>query len=214
MPSPAPTPRFGERRRRGAPAGPRRPAPSGAPAQCGLRGNKCGHYRTQGSNGLIDLAENRVKPSQALAKTFIGVVAFIGLLAVLGPLANTSDLWSTRFACYLVLALLSSSLKVSLPGVTGTLSVSFLFILASMAELGVLETIVIGTGATLVQIYWNAKRRPPLHQVLFNLASIAIAIRFAEAAMHWAEARGVSLPFQLLCATLGYFIANTIPIAA
>jgi diguanylate cyclase (GGDEF)-like protein/putative nucleotidyltransferase with HDIG domain len=155
-----------------------------------------------------------VKPSQGLARTFVGVVAFIGLMAMLRPLANASELWSTRFVSYLLLALLSSGLKVSLPGVTGTLSVSFLFILASMAELGALQTMVIGTGATLVQIYWSAKRRPPIHQVLFNLAAIAIAIRFAEAALHWAEARGVSLPFQLLCATLGYFIANTIPIAA
>ncbi len=144
---------------------------------------------------------------------FIGLVAVTGLMAVLRPLAATNEVWSTRFVCYLLLALLSSGLKVSLPGVTGTLSVSFLFILASMAELGALQTMAIGVGSALVQIYWSAKKRPPLYQVSFNLASIAIAIRFAQAAMHWAAALEVSLPFQLLCATAAYFIANTIPIA-
>ena len=151
--------------------------------------------------------------SQGLARTFTGLVAFIGLIAVLRPLAVSDEVWSTRFLCYFLLALLSSGLKVSLPGVTGTLSVSFLFILASMAELGPLQTMAIGIGSALVQIYWGAKKRPLLYQVLFNLASIAIAIRFAEAALHWAQGVGISLPFQLLCATGAYFAANTIPIA-
>jgi putative nucleotidyltransferase with HDIG domain len=154
-----------------------------------------------------------VKRSQILASTFIGLVTIAGLLAVLRPLAAFDGGFSIRFACYLLLALLSSGLKVRLPGVTGTLSVSFLFILAGMAELSPLQTMVIGIGSALVQIYWNAKIRPPLYQVPFNLAAIAIAIRFAEAAMHFAAALGFSLPFQLLFATLGYFIANTFPIA-
>ncbi|HTW66414.1 MAG TPA: HD domain-containing phosphohydrolase [Bryobacteraceae bacterium] len=155
-----------------------------------------------------------MKRPQGVARTFIGLVACIGLVAVLGPLAAPGPVWSTRFVCYFVLALLSSGLKVSLPGVTGTLSVSFLFILAGMAELGPLQTMAIGIGSALVQIFWGAKKRPALHQVLFNLAAIAIAIRFAEMAMHWSAARSVSLPFQLLCATAAYFIANTVPIAA
>jgi diguanylate cyclase (GGDEF)-like protein/putative nucleotidyltransferase with HDIG domain len=154
-----------------------------------------------------------VRSSHSFAGTFIGLVTIAGLLAVLGPLATTGERFSTRFVCYLLLAMLSSGLKVRLPGVTGTLSVSFLFILAGMAELGPLQTLGIGIGSALVQIYWHARKSPPLYQVLFNLAAIAIAIRFAEAAMHASGALGVSLPFQLLFATLGYFIANTFPIA-
>jgi len=160
------------------------------------------------------LLEKRVKPSQGLPRTFIGLVALMGLLAVLRPLGEASSgVWSARFACYLLLALLSSGLKVSLPAVTGTLSVSFLFILASMAELGSFETMAVGLGSALVQIFWGAKRRPAPYQVVFNLASIAIAIQCAELAMHAAGALGIGLPFRLLCATLAYFITNTVPIA-
>jgi hypothetical protein len=106
-------------------------------------------------------------------------------------------------------------LKVTLPGVTGTLSVSFLFILSGIVELGPLQTTVLGTGSAVVQIYWHAKKRPPLYQVLFNLAVIAIAIRCAEAAFHSSIAGmlGGSLPVQLLLATVAYFFTNTIPIA-
>ena len=95
------------------------------------------------------------------------------------------------------------------------MSVSFLFILSGVVELGPLQTMVLGTGSALVQIYWHAKKRPPLYQVLFNLAVIAIAIRCAEAAYHSsiAGALGGSLPLQLLLATVAYFFTNTIPIA-
>jgi diguanylate cyclase (GGDEF)-like protein/putative nucleotidyltransferase with HDIG domain len=154
-----------------------------------------------------------MKPSRSLAGTFIGLVIIIGLLALLPPLATLQAGLSTRFFCYLLLALLSSGLKVSLPGVTGTLSVSFLFILVSLVELGTVETLVIGIGSALVQIFWSAKKRPPLHQVMFNLAAIVIAIRSAAAALHFSEAWGISLPFRLLLATVAYFIANTVPIA-
>jgi len=104
---------------------------------------------------------------------------------------------------------------VSLQGVTGTLSVSFLFILSGLLELGPFHTVALGTGSALVQIYWHAQKRPPFYQVLFNLSVIAIAIRCAEAAFHSAiaEALGGSLPIRLLLATLAYFFINTLPIA-
>ena len=120
-----------------------------------------------------------MKTSRSIASTFIGLVTLAGLLAVLQPVATTNEAFSPRFLCYLLLASLSSCLKVRLPGVTGTLSVSFLFILAGMAEIGPVQTMTIGIGSALVQIYWNAKKRPLLYQVLFNLAAVAIAIRFA-----------------------------------
>ncbi len=157
-----------------------------------------------------------MKPSRSLVSTFIGLVTLVGLVAALQLLAKTEQGLSTRFVCYLLLTLLSSGLKVALPGVTGTLSVSFLFILSGLVELGPFQTVVLGTGSALVQIYWRAKKRPPFYQVPFNLAVIVIAIWCAEAAFHSriAEALGGSLPIRLLLATVAYFVTNTIPIAA
>ncbi len=156
-----------------------------------------------------------MKLSTSLVNIFIGSVTLVGLLAALQLLTATEQGLSTRFICYLLLTLLSSGLKVSLPGVTGTLSVSFLFILSGLLELGPFQTVVLGTGSALVQIYWHAQKRPPLYQVLFNLSVIAIAIRCAEVAFHSAiaEALGGSLPIRLLLATLAYFFTNTLPIA-
>jgi diguanylate cyclase (GGDEF)-like protein/putative nucleotidyltransferase with HDIG domain len=145
----------------------------------------------------------------------MGLFMLLGVLGALQPLTAANGGLTPRFICYLLLALVSSGLKVSLPGVTGTMSVSFLFILAGMVELGPFETMVLGIGSALVQVYWHARKRPPIYQLLFNLAAISIAVRVAEEALHSrvADALGGSLPVRLLLATASYFLANTIPIA-
>ena len=53
-----------------------------------------------------------------------------------------------RFFCYLAVAVLASGLKVQLPGIDGTMSVNFLFILLGVLELSLPETLVIGCTAT------------------------------------------------------------------
>jgi hypothetical protein len=130
-----------------------------------------------------------VKGFPIFTRGFVGLVSFIGLLACLHLLVPPSEDLSLRFLFYLALALLSASLKVKLPGVTGTLSVSFLFILIGLLELGLRDALVLGLGSALVQIYWHAKTRPVLYQVLFNLSAIALAITVADVGFHSGLAR-------------------------
>jgi len=156
-----------------------------------------------------------VKELSISTRVFISLICLLGLLVMCRPLAQPFVDPSPRFLCYLALALISSGLKVRLPGVTGTMSVSFLFILTGVLELSQLQVMALGLGSALVQIYWKATRRPKLHQLWFNLAVIGLAITMADLAFHSAMARtlGGSLPVKLLLATAGYFIANTFPIA-
>jgi len=51
----------------------------------------------------------------------------------------------------LLAALLASSLKVTLPGIDGTLSVNFLFTLLGILELGLPETLLIVLACVLVR---------------------------------------------------------------
>ncbi len=118
------------------------------------------------------------------------------------------------FLCYLAVALLCSTLKVRLPGITGTLSVTFLFILIGISVLGLSETLTIGCLATLIQCVWKPKSRPKLVQILFSIASMAVAIstsyQFHETlkAFNWAHA--VILLGITACV---FFLANTMPVA-
>ena len=64
-----------------------------------------------------------------LSRFFIAGLAVIASCCVgfAFPLWHSSD--PVKFVCYLIVALLVSPLKVSLPGITGTLTVNFLFTL-------------------------------------------------------------------------------------
>jgi diguanylate cyclase (GGDEF)-like protein/putative nucleotidyltransferase with HDIG domain len=120
-----------------------------------------------------------------------------------------------RFACYVLVAILASSLKVQLPGIDGTMSVNFLFILLGVMELSLGETLVIGCTATLVQSIWQARNRLDPVKVLFNVfGMMANASALCYATYSWLSARvGSSKPFLLMAAALVFFLANTLPIS-
>ena len=69
------------------------------------------------------------------AKVYIGVIVVLGFSLLTGVLSlqpRFPDL--PRYLSYLLLALLASTMKVRLPGITGTISVNFLFILIGIAN--------------------------------------------------------------------------------
>ncbi len=119
-----------------------------------------------------------------------------------------------QFICYLLIAILAARLKVRLPGITGTMSVNFLFILLGILELGFAETLVLGTAAILVQCFY--RDRPSPIQVTFNLCASAFAIGVAYNVYHLAisGAQVKSHPLLLGLAAITYFVANTGSIAA
>jgi diguanylate cyclase (GGDEF)-like protein/putative nucleotidyltransferase with HDIG domain len=120
-----------------------------------------------------------------------------------------------RFACYVLVAILASGLKVQLPGIDGTMSVNFLFILLGVMELSLPETLVIGCTATLVQSIWQARNRLDPVKVLFNVfGMMANASALCYTSYAWLSARvGSNKPFLLMAAALVFFLANTLPIS-
>src|SRR5437870_2703272 len=87
------------------------------------------------------------------ARGFISVVTAAGVCVLGWGVVNWSSREPAKFFCYLLVALLASRLKVHLPGITGTMSVNFLFILLGVVELSLPETLAIGCAAILVQCF-------------------------------------------------------------
>ena len=83
------------------------------------------------------------------------------------------------------------------PGVTGTLSLTFLFVLFGIVDLTGPETILLGAVMTLVQCYWNQPKRTRPAQVIFNVASMAVATAAAQATYHSEWLSGRADPLQL-----------------
>jgi diguanylate cyclase (GGDEF)-like protein/putative nucleotidyltransferase with HDIG domain len=148
-------------------------------------------------------------------KAFVGITASIGVVVLGFAFSHWQSTDLTRFFCYLAVAVLASGLKVQLPGIDGTMSVNFLFILLGVLELSLPETLVIGCTATLVQSVWQARKRLDPVKVLFNVAGMMTnASALTYLTYHSLIGRfGSNKPILLMLAALVFFFANTLPIS-
>ena len=149
------------------------------------------------------------------ARLYAIVISLLGLLVVFRVFSGWHNHNMLQFVCYLTLALMSSSLNIKLPGLDGTMSANFLFILIGIADLSLAQTMAIGISATLVQCFWKHKNPIRPIQVVFNICGMMpLAIGAAFAAYTLTGRYLVeSLPLMLLAAGCTYFVTNTFPVA-
>jgi len=149
------------------------------------------------------------------ATTFIATTALLGMLVLAYFIWHWQSSDLVRFVCFLLIATLASGLKIQLPGIDGTMSVNFLFILLGVLEMSLPETLVIGCTASLAQCVWSARRHADPAKVLFNVFSMmANAIAISYFAFHRLErVLGASTPVLLMATALIFFLANTLPVS-
>jgi putative nucleotidyltransferase with HDIG domain len=114
-----------------------------------------------------------------------------------------------KFVCYLVAVILASSLKVSLPGIEGTLSVNFLFTLIGILEMSLPETLLLGLVSTLAQFYWRPARRLKPVQLIFNLSQVTVCSAAAYGAYKLVSIYVGAGALALLVAAITHFACNT-----
>lgn len=143
------------------------------------------------------------------AKIYISAIIMLATGVLAASMAmGWHDQDAGKYAIYVLLACLVSTWKVKLPGMHGTMSMNFLFILLGVADLTLPETLVMGLLATFVQCVWKTRRRPKAIQLLFNESAMALSI-FAS---HQAPAVLTSRPYQpvyLALAATVFFFVNT-----
>lgn len=147
------------------------------------------------------------------AKVFISLVVTAGMAVLLYGFVHPTSKNIAEFICYLGIAVLASRLKVNLPGITGTMSVNFLFILLGVLELSFSETLALGCVAILVQCIFSD--RPNALQITFNVCASAFSTGLAYAVFHLQILNQFvdSRPLLLGVAATTYFAANTGSIA-
>src|SRR5450755_838392 len=145
---------------------------------------------------------------------FIAVVVLCGTAVLTYTVMHGRSENPLKFFCYLVIALAASRLKENLPGITGTMSVNFLFLLLGVLELSLPETIAMGCAAVVVQCL-DRDRLNPL-QIAFNVCSTALAVAVTFATYRYSLSHSaVNNPStSLFLAASVYFVANTLPVAA
>lgn len=152
---------------------------------------------------------NPEKSSRAAA-VYIGLVVACGLAVLIHGLRAWNQPDWTRYIVYCAIALIASGMKVKLPGVTGTMSMSFLFVVIGVSELGLPGMLVMGCLGMLVQCLVFAKVRPRAVQVIFSVASIACSIEACNDVFHLvSRTETFEAPLRLLFAACAFFLINT-----
>jgi len=147
------------------------------------------------------------------ARAFIGLIVVTGTGVLLFGAIHQNPRNVAEFTCYLGIAILTSRLKVNLPGIAGTMSVSFLFILLGLLQLSLSETLVLGCTSILVQCLYPD--RPHAVQVTFNLCATAVSTALAYLAFNASLSNHIvaGKALALGVAAAVYFFANTGSIA-
>jgi diguanylate cyclase (GGDEF)-like protein/putative nucleotidyltransferase with HDIG domain len=149
-------------------------------------------------------------------------LALFSIVCLCGPAALAYGVYSFhadnlfKFIAYLVICMLASRLKVRLPGIDGSISVNFLFILLGIVELNFSETLAIGCVATLAQLYRGWGNWPKPKQILFNVCNASNTIFISYFFYQYGQAfthNNYSL-LVLILTGCSYFLGNTLPVAA
>ncbi|MBL8233098.1 MAG: diguanylate cyclase [Bryobacterales bacterium] len=149
------------------------------------------------------------------AKLFIGAILLFGGMAWVHAFAEMSWSPGLRFVVFWIAALITSGWKIRIPGMQGTLSANFFYVLIGIVELSLIETMAIGSMSVLFQYVWRSQATVSVLRAAFNISNVSGAILMAYRVFH-APALidlGLDFPLRLAIATCFYFVANTVPIA-
>jgi putative nucleotidyltransferase with HDIG domain len=144
-------------------------------------------------------------------EAFVALNALLAIGCFIFAFSNWHSTETVHFVCYFIVALLASSLKVTLPGIEGTMSVSFVFVLLGALELSLGETLIVGVAAVLVQSYWKLSKPLQPIQVVFNLSHLTVAAAASYGAYNYlAHGALQNEPvLALMLTAVTYFAINT-----
>ena len=146
-----------------------------------------------------------------------GATLYVSVITALGVVVfGTSFLpWHSadllRFICFLLITLLGSGLKVSLPSATGSLPVNTLFVLIAVIDLGLPEALLLGVASTLAQ---TMMARRSLVHCIFQAAVTALAVKICHLTYHWPALEANGEVLRLFLTGGAYFVASTLPMAS
>jgi len=146
------------------------------------------------------------------ASLYVDLVIALGAATLILAATSRETVEPVRFLTFLVLAVMASTMKVRLPGIEGTYSPDFLLLLLGIVELGFGPTVIMAVCCAMVQCVWNAERKPPAHQLAFNVANLCVSIAAAYYSYHVAS-RWLSEEhevFLLPVAAAVYFAVNSL----
>jgi diguanylate cyclase (GGDEF)-like protein/putative nucleotidyltransferase with HDIG domain len=148
------------------------------------------------------------------ARLYIHCVILAGLLTLVLAFVKWQCESPAMFLVLLCTGTVISHWKVRVPGLNGTLSVSCVLAFFATSELHFSEAVFVLSVASASQCLLFVKTRPRAVQVLFNIASMALATASTAGAYRFYlfQTWHLANPIRLLIAAFVFFVFNTIPV--
>jgi len=148
------------------------------------------------------------------AKGYVALVAALGVVTLVLAASQVQERDVARLAVLILLSVLASTAKIELPVPRGASSLTVAYIVHYMALL------LLGTPAAVLTAAvggWSqctiwAKRPTPVHQTLFSVAALAIAVQATGAANDWAGGT-LNAIGTLVAGSTAFFLVNTFLVA-
>jgi diguanylate cyclase (GGDEF)-like protein/putative nucleotidyltransferase with HDIG domain len=157
---------------------------------------------------------SRPKQLPLFALLYIGAMSLIACYFLRNAFQVWQPEWRLSLLLYVAVAVASSGMKVRPPGVTGNISVSYVFVLFGLLEFQLAETLAFAVLGAVTQTFWQARNNKIAHLV-FNSACIVVTVS--------ASAFTLSLPIlldwregaflRLILAGTVYFVTNTLAVS-
>lgn len=109
-------------------------------------------------------------------KLYIYGVVAAGAAILASSLMTWSSPRTSVLVVFTVLVMLASAIKLRLPALQGTYSLSFPLLLFGIIHFSLPETLIAGCAGVVVQSLCNTKKRSSLIQVLFNTANLILSV--------------------------------------
>ena len=155
-----------------------------------------------------------MKNKSLTAMLFISLMAMAAMAVIGRGALSIHPLHPFQFASLLLLGVLTSRLKVRLPGLTGNMSMNLPFGLLAIVQLGLFEAAAIAFASTLIQSLPKRGLQLRPTQLLFNVSTMTTAAGLAYLVFHEFDGRhGATGSPALVLAAATYFFINTLPVA-
>jgi len=151
-----------------------------------------------------------------LATIFIAMIVVSGFAMLGGSAMTITVLHRYQFLSLLAISVVTSRMRVKLPGLDGNMSVNLPFILIAAAQLSRFEAVAVALISAGVQSIPRSGGKLQPVRILFNACTVGLAAGATAILLHsgWltqATHRIVSLPLVAACGA--FFLVNTLPVA-
>lgn len=150
------------------------------------------------------------------ALVYVAAVCLVGLASLVDGLQRTGVVWTFEFTILLISGLVASTVRVTIPGITGSYSANFIVLIYGLGRLDKGQLLLIAALSMLVQTLRTRFSIHPL-QLLFNVLGICVVTELARVSYSSDLAEKYLASNSLLRLGLAagvYYLANTMLTAA